>query len=507
MYKPTEPITLVATDEQLLNGITKDIGGFFRSGAPIVKAGDTDSRKAYGYYVTGSGDFMNAFFSSVVNRIARVMMFNKLYFGKLRKFKKGMLGPGDVLESIYAGIIMPQGFTSDVEHPGDCYQVNKPEVRAAYHPVNSRLVYPITTNADVLMTAITQDLQGFITKIIGQLYNSIYIDEDIMIKYVMCRSILENWDDFTVEVPTVTKQTSNDLVQIMKQTSLDLQWNSKKYNAMHMDAFTPIESQHFFLTNKVSACVDVNSLSAAFQLPYMQFLGQREQINFFGFTEDEQERLDTIMSETVAQGLVPDYKPFTDEEKAKLARVVACTIDEDFLLIFDQLFRTTSKFDELHLNTTLRAFVFKVYSYNPFANCVVFVEPEQTKEITVTPKESTDTIFDYTVSDLQTNVAIAKNKITGTLNYIDSGSLATRWGAGNFLALDFSSDDWNKYDAILVGMDPSVSSGLVDIKADPDRDGAFKITSTSQKFVVKTLKGDIVETTQYDLSGLVLNAS
>lgn len=505
MYKP-EPQILEASDIQLLQGITREIGGFFRSGAPLIES--ESDREAYGYYVTGSGEFMNAWFSCLVNKVAQTLCFNRYYENHLGKFKRGKLSEGDVIENVYLSLIMPSGFTPDVEHPGDCYAINKPDARAVYSPTNSRLVYPITTNPDELQRAITRDLQGFIGKIVGQLYNSVYVDEEIMTKYVLCRTILDNWDTITVPVPHVTKQTSNDLIEKMKEVSRNLGWISTDYNPMHMETFTPIDRQHFFLTNKVAACCEVNSLATAFQLPYMQFLGQREEINFFGFSDLEQRRLDNMMSETVANGGINDYKPFTAAEKAKLARVAACTIDADFFMIIDTLFRTTSKFDELHLDTTLRVFNFKVYSINPFANIVAFVEPETLDGITVTPKAADDTIFDYTVSDLQEDVTITGKSITGTLKYVDSGSLATRWGAGNFLAVDFSSDDWAKYDKIFVGLDPSESSGLVDITDDADRDGAFKVTNkATQKLTVMTIQGTEVTTSKYDLSGLTLNAS
>lgn len=504
MYKPTG-VVLEATDEQLLNGITKEIGGFFRSGAPLVKT--AQDREAYGYYVTGSGDFMNAWFSCLVNKIAKTVCFNRYYANHLAKFKKGMLGPGELVENIYLSLIMPVGYTSDVEHPGDCYAINKPECRAVYSPTNSRLVYPITTNGDELMMAITKDLQGFIEKIVGQLYNSVYVDEEIMTKYVLCRAILDNWDNVTKAVPAVTKETATDLVEIMKATSLDLGWINTKYNPMGVEAFTPIDRQHFFLTNKVSACVDTRSLSMAYNLDYMQFLGQREAINFFGFTDLEQARLDNMMSETAANGGITNYTPFTDEEKAKLKKIVACTIDTDFFMIFDTLFRTTAKFDELHLDTTLRVFNWKVYSYNPFAQIVAYVESDA-DDVTVAPMDASETIFGYDVSDLQTDVAVNGLAITGTLKYIDSGALPAKWGNGNFLALQFSSADWGAYDKIFVGLDPSESSGLADITDDPDRNGTFKVTNkATQKLVVMTIKGDVVDKKQYDLSGLTLNAS
>lgn len=52
-------------------------------------------------------------------------------------------------------------------------------------------------------------------------------------------------------------------------------------------------------------------------------------------------------------------------------------------------------------------------------------------------------------------------------------------------------------------MEPSVSSGLVDVINDPDKNGSFKVTDKDkQKFVVCVQKGDKTTWEYYDLSEL-----
>ena len=51
---------------------------------------------------------------------------------------------------------------------------------------------------------------------------------------------------------------------------------------------------------------------------------------------------------------------------------------------------------------------------------------------------------------------------------------------------------------------PNWEDGLVECLNDPDRNGVFKITNTSQKFVIKQTRGSEVKTQEFDLSGLVL---
>lgn len=127
--------------------------------------------------------------------------------------------------------------------------------------------------------------------------------------------------------------------------------------------------------------------------------------------------------------------------------------------------------------------------------------------LTVEPLAQTDEIYGITVSTLQgSDVAVNGTAITGTLKYIGSGEPATTWGAGNFIALNFDDLATNAT-SIKVGLEPSVSSGLVEISAE-DHSGIFKITDKNdQKFVTVVTDGVHTVKTEYDLRGLTLNSS
>lgn len=96
------------------------------------------------------------------------------------------------------------------------------------------------------------------------------------------------------------------------------------------------------------------------------------------------------------------------------------------------------------------------------------------------------------------------NKITGTLKYLNSGDIADYWGAGNFVALKFSGID-EAATSVKVGLDPSQSSGLVELLGDPDMNGVFKVTDkNTQVFKVVSTDGTHTKTQTFDLTGLTL---
>ena len=88
---------------------------------------------------------------------------------------------------------------------------------------------------------------------------------------------------------------------------------------------------------------------------------------------------------------------------------------------------------------------------------------------------------------------------------MSEGSLVDRWGAGYFIALDLSSNDFTGLTSVEVGMKPSETSGLVEIIDDPDKNGIFKVTNRlNQKFVVKQTDGTHTLTQDFDLSNITL---
>ena len=96
---------------------------------------------------------------------------------------------------------------------------------------------------------------------------------------------------------------------------------------------------------------------------------------------------------------------------------------------------------------------------------------------------------------------VTGNRIKGTLKYLDEGAIPAGWGPGYFMALQFADIDQTAT-SVKVGMDPSQSSGLVEILNDPDKNGVFKVLNNSQNFVVVTTDGTHTLTQTFDLSQL-----
>lgn len=109
------------------------------------------------------------------------------------------------------------------------------------------------------------------------------------------------------------------------------------------------------------------------------------------------------------------------------------------------------------------------------------------------------------MSDLQSGISVENGAVTGTLKYVSTGALATDWGPGNFVALEFvpsAADTAAGANTYRVGLKPSVSSGILEL--DSDMDAVLRVTDKdAQVLVVETVGANGATLRQeYDLSGL-----
>lgn len=397
MYKPQNTV-LTQTDYDILNGIRNEIGGMFRSRTPLVKT-EAD-KKAYGQVVLGSGEFINQF-TGMFNKIIDSWVRVRSYKNKLARFKKGPISDfGEAIENVYVGFLDPEGFNPDPVTPGDVYAVKDPSYYVTYHPVNSRVVFRERINEDMLRQAFKNEggFSNLRDVVGGRLYDSAEKYEWILMKWVMARAFLDNPRSHRL-LPTLNAANSDAALTIMKEVSLDMTALSTELNIYGVENHTPIEEQVFFTTNHSTAVLDVNSMANAFNLSYKEFMGQRENVNTFGFTPLELTGLYKILDEMVSNGDISGYTKFTDAELVSLSHLQAAILDTDFFMIFDRLYETDSKYDELHRNRLLFLHTWHIYSYSEFANAIFFTDEQpgiEFEDSTATVAASATIEPDYT---------------------------------------------------------------------------------------------------------------
>lgn len=123
-------------------------------------------------------------------------------------------------------------------------------------------------------------------------------------------------------------------------------------------------------------------------------------------------------------------------------------------------------------------------------------------DVVVSAENGSTDMWGTLVSDMQTNVAVSGNAITGSLAYLSSGQLVTDWGAGNFLALKFTKP--NGITSVKVELVPSASDMPLQ-ELDEDLNGVFKITDKDTQILrVQYSDGNATKVADYTLSGLTV---
>ena len=145
-------------------------------------------------------------------------------------------------------------------------------------------------------------------------------------------------------------------------------------------------------------------------------------------------------------------------------------------------------------------------------NAIVFVVQDYTVSgvnagVKVTVLEQSDSVYGTAVSDIQdANMELIGNNFKGTSKWLASGTVASDWGAGNFIAIDFE-DLPEEADKIMVGLEPSMGSGMVELTPD-DTKSVFKIADKDlQELVIKTSIGSRTITQKFSLKGVTLASS
>lgn len=154
-------------------------------------------------------------------------------------------------------------------------------------------------------------------------------------------------------------------------------------------------------------------------------------------------------------------------------------------------------------------------------NTALIGASEEVKGFNVNASEQSSTYYGVAVSSLQySDVSVAVDEdngfvIEGRLKKMTATNNITNvWGKGYFLAVDFSGDyltsaATNGVTSIKVGLEPSVSSGLVElIGADDNGYAVMKIAEVDgeilagKSFVIELTKNGYTSRVAFDLSGL-----
>ena len=322
----------------LINAIRNEGTQQFQQYVPLANA---DNVAEVGAGIQLSQTIQNEFITSLVDRIALVVIRSVSLRNPLSKFKKGMMPLGRTIEEIFVDITEEKLYDPE-ESEETVFRREIPNVKTLFHERNRQGRYKQTIQEDSLRTAFVSwgNFDSFVAGIINAIYNSAEVDE-----YKYMKLLIDNYFSqglfTTVKVDKPDTETaSREFIKKMRATArkMTLPFGSRDYNSLAVHTRSSMENLHLIIDADLEAQTDVDVLAKAFNMDKTTFLGNVTVIDGFASTGLE-----------------------------------AVLIDKDWYMVYDQLHKMRTIYNPEGLYWQYNYHVWQVLSVSRFANAVAFV--------------------------------------------------------------------------------------------------------------------------------------
>jgi hypothetical protein len=316
---------------------------------------------------------MNEFLHSLVNVIGLQIYKNVNNFeNPLAKFKRGMLMTGDTIEEIMNGLLEAHRYSADSEYlEKEIFGTERPETQVNFHKINRMDYYKLSVNDIALRKAFTSlgGLDQFITNLMSTPQTSDQWDE-----FLVTTSLFAEWHKysgfFNVHIDDIgaagsTPDEAKYALRRMRELGETLPFLSRRYNPAHLPMAARPEELELIITPEANAAIDVEALSAAFNIDKADFNSRKT----------------VVPAEYIG---IPGFQ--------------AMLTTKEFFVIADSLLETRSAMNPVGLNTNYFLHHQQVISASRFAPAILFTSSEVSTPIVINATPVT-TVAAPTVTD------------------------------------------------------------------------------------------------------------
>lgn len=418
---------------------------------PVRVPDDTSSLHAIGDFIMSYQPYQNAFLNALVNRIGRTIVTSKMWNNPWARFKRGYMEFGETVEEIFVNIAKPHSYDPATAE-SEIFKREIPDVRAAFHTMNYQKFYKATISNDQLRQAFLSwsGITDLIARIVDSLYTGMRKDEWLVMKYMMCRELL-NGGFHPVQVDALATDPSDSVTKFRQYTNL-LTFLTSQYNRAGVETYTDVPDQAIFITAEAEALIGVNVLADAFNMSEVDYLGQRVLVDSWEFNAGDTARLAEIFADDAA------YESISGADLTTLQNTVAVKVDGSadggWFMVFDNYENFTQNYNGQGLYWQYWYHAWKTFSVSPFANAIAFYAgSSEITGVTVTPA-SADV---YVGQSLQLSATVnGTGLIDKTVTWSVSGSKSPSGGTS---------------------IDPY--SGILRVAADEPANTALTVTATA----------------------------
>lgn len=237
----------------------------------------------------------NQFSDALINLIGSQIVRYNTWTNPLSKFKQGLLNFGETIEEVAIGLLTAHVYNGDREYlERDIFGKEPNEVHSRFHKINRAEFYKLTVQREFLRRAFYSEggLSKFVAGLMAQINTSDNWDEFLQMTSLF-RIYYDNNGFHKVTTPNLSlpTTTANDAKQFLKQgraLAETLPFISRRYNAAKIPSSIQADQLELFITPEANANVDVEALSAAFNVDKAQFNSRKtvipaEHVNVPGF--------------------------------------------------------------------------------------------------------------------------------------------------------------------------------------------------------------------------------
>lgn len=408
----------------IINAIIGDPNNDLLFGMPEVE-NTTESIRAAGQYITQFVPRANQFINALVNRIGMVRITQAVWDNPWAWAKRGKLELGESVEETWIGLAKAYGFNPEKAEERILKQ-QKPNVLSAFHAVNYRVFYKVSVNFQLLKNAFLSidGLTDYVEQIIATCAHTAPIDEFQMFKYTLAVTLL-NGGMKTETIPEITMANSDEVVTTVTTLTNNFQFPvaSQEFNKARVVNPCNIDDIYILESTRANALIKVNTLSAAYNIDEVKFMGHVAMHD--GLGNYDWERMRDLMSEDET------FQEFTAEQIEMLNKVDIIVMSKKFMQIYDNYEYMSEPFRNGEgLFETYHYHVGKVLGTSPFHPAVAFTTvPKGAITVTVSPATASASVGQSVVLQANVNSAGFANldvtwAINSTKSKIANGVLA-----------------------------------------------------------------------------------
>ena len=271
-----------------------DSGSIYHQYVPVVT--DSTTIGEFGAPILDSQN-LNVLndFVGLLKKVVFTAVYNKTYNNPLVDLEGERMPLGQFIEDVYVNPAHARGF--NVNDFAGLLQKYEAEVAVQYLSVNSDLQYCVTLTREKIRNAFTSwdQLEGLISGYINSLYNGAYITRYNQTKGLVTAAYTGNNVQYEVIDNVTDAQSAKAMIQKLRSAFSKMQVPSTKFNAWNkvkggnlaLKTWSDPEDIVVLISADVESLVDVEVLSAAFNMSKSDFLGRVIVVDDFSQYDDD----------------------------------------------------------------------------------------------------------------------------------------------------------------------------------------------------------------------------